>query len=84
MPSGSDRTVKVVGNLLIAASLIFFLETAFEMYFLTLTQGQQMLDFSLVHIAPPLAILVVSCLELLFFVWPASHWSFKLHGSRAA
>jgi hypothetical protein len=59
MPSDSYRPVKLVGNLLIAVSAIFFLETAFEMYFLTLTQGQQMLGFSLAHIAPPFVILSV-------------------------
>jgi len=53
--------VKSIGNILIAASSLFFLETAFEMYFLTLTQGQQMLFFSLAHIAPwLLALLAVS------------------------
>lgn len=59
MPSGSYRAVKLVGNFLIAASSLFFFETAFEMYFLTLTQGQQMLGFSFVHIAPPIVILLV-------------------------
>ena len=53
MPFGLSWSVKLVGNLLIAASALFFLESAFEMYFLTFTLGhQQMLGFSLVHIAP--------------------------------
>jgi TRAP-type C4-dicarboxylate transport system permease small subunit len=59
MPSAPCRSLKLIGNLLIAASSIFFLETGFEMYFLTLTQGQQMLGFSLVHIAPAGVILLV-------------------------
>ena len=50
MPSGSYRSVKLIGNSLVVASSLFFLETAFEMYFLTLTQGQQMLGFSLAHV----------------------------------
>ena len=41
--------MKSFGNILIAASSIFFIETAFEMYLLTLVQGQQMLFFSLAH-----------------------------------
>jgi len=52
MSSGPYRTVKLIGNALIVASSLFFFETAFEMYFLTLTQGQQMPGFSLAHIAP--------------------------------
>ena len=47
-----------IGKFLIAASLPFFLDTAFEMYLLTLTQGQQMLFFSLAHIAPILLLIV--------------------------
>src|SRR6185295_1665669 len=52
MPSGSYGSVKLIGNSLVVASALFFLETSFEMYFLTLSQGQQMLGFSLAHIAP--------------------------------
>jgi len=59
MPDADYRSVKLFGNILVAASSFFFLETAFEMYFLTLTQGQQMLGFSLAHIAPPVLILVI-------------------------
>jgi hypothetical protein len=59
MPSGSPRSVKLIGNSLVVASALFFLETSFEMYFLTLKQGQQMLGFSLVHIAPWLLGLVL-------------------------
>ena len=44
--------MKILGNILLAASSLFFVETAFEMYVLTLLQGQQMLFFSLAHIAP--------------------------------
>jgi hypothetical protein len=44
--------LKIIGNILIAASALFFLESSFEMYFLTLVHGQQMLFFSLAHIAP--------------------------------
>ena len=50
--------MKSSGKFLIAASLPFFLETSFEMYLLTLMHGQQMLFFSLVHIAPWLLALV--------------------------
>ena len=66
MPSGSYGSVKLIGNLLVAASSVFFLETAFEMYFLTLTQGQQMLGFSLVHIAPSWVIIFVFISGLAF------------------
>jgi hypothetical protein len=59
MPSPSDRWLKWIGNILIIASSLFFVETAFEMYLLTVTQGPQMLFFSLVHIAPALFGLVV-------------------------
>ena len=52
MPFSYYRSVKLIGNSLVVASALFFLETSFEMYFLTLTQGQQMLGFSLAHIAP--------------------------------
>ena len=44
--------MKALGTFLIAASLPFFLDTAFEMYLLTLIHGPQMLFFSLAHIAP--------------------------------
>ena len=59
MPYPSERWLKWVGNTLIAASALFFLDTAFEMYFLTLMQGQQMLGFSLAHIAPAILVLVL-------------------------
>src|SRR2546423_7751488 len=44
--------MKFLIKLLIVGSTLFFAETAFEMYFLTLLNGQQMLFFSLAHIAP--------------------------------
>ena len=59
--------MKWLGNVLIAASSIFFLETSFEMYFLTLTNGPQMLGFSLVHIAPPIVVGLVFLSALFFF-----------------
>src|SRR6266849_6164113 len=58
MPDADYRSLKLFGNILVAASSLFFFETAFEMYFLTLTNGHQMLGFSLAHIAPPVLILV--------------------------
>jgi hypothetical protein len=58
MPSLAERKVKSIGKFLIAASLPFFLDTAFEMYLLTLAQGQQMLFFSLAHIAPVFLLVV--------------------------
>ena len=58
MPSGPYSSVKILGTLLVAASSFFFLETAFEMYFLTVTQGPQMVGFSLAHIAPGILILL--------------------------
>jgi hypothetical protein len=50
--------VQTIGKFLIVASLPFFLDTAFEMYLLTLTQGPQMLFFSLAHVAPILLVVV--------------------------
>ena len=38
-----------LGNILIATSSIFFVESAFEMYVLTPVHGRQMLFFSLAH-----------------------------------
>ncbi len=35
--------MKILGNILIAASSLFFIETAFEVYLPTILQGQQML-----------------------------------------
>jgi len=58
--------LKIIANILIAASALFFLESSFEMYFLTFVQGQQMLFFSLAHIAP--FALVVIFLSGLAFV----------------
>ena len=68
MPPYSQRWLKWLGNTLIALSLLFFLETSFEMYFLTFMQGPQMLGFSLIHIAPPivLVILFLSAISFLF------------------
>jgi len=71
MPFPSERWLKWLGNSLIAASSIFFLETSFEMYFLTFTQGPQMLGFSLAHIAPPIVIALVF-LSALFFLFLAA------------
>jgi hypothetical protein len=59
MPSPSHRWLKWIGNILIAASSLFFFETAFEMYPLTFARGPQMLLFSLVHTAPVLFGLVL-------------------------
>jgi hypothetical protein len=50
--------VKILGNILIAASSLFFVETGLEMYVLTLVHGPQMLFFSLAHVAPAALILV--------------------------
>jgi hypothetical protein len=50
--------MKTLGNILIAASALFFIETAFEIYLLTLAHGQQMLFFSLAHIAPSVLLIV--------------------------
>ena len=50
--------MRTIGTFLMAASLPFFLDTAFEMYLLTLIHGQQMLFFSLAHIAPVFLIVV--------------------------
>jgi mannose/fructose/N-acetylgalactosamine-specific phosphotransferase system component IIC len=50
--------LRIVGNTLIAASSLFFIETAFEMYFLTLLHGQQMIFFSLAHLAPVALVIV--------------------------
>jgi TRAP-type C4-dicarboxylate transport system permease small subunit len=58
MPTRLERSLKILGNILIAASSLFFVETGFEMYVLTLLQGQQMLFFSLAHIAPGAIVLV--------------------------
>src|ERR1700752_5357012 len=65
MPSRQERPLKTIGNILIAASALFFLESSFEMYFLTLVQGQQMLFLSLAHIAP-LALVVIFLSGLAF------------------
>jgi len=59
MPSSLERRLKIIRNILIAASALFFLESAFEMYFLTLLQGQQMLFFSLAHITPFALVVVI-------------------------
>jgi len=50
--------MKRLGNILIAASSVFFIETAFEMYLLTYMHGPQMLFFSLAHAAPILFLAV--------------------------
>jgi len=39
------RVIKRIGNILFVGSLLFFLETAFEMYVLTILQGPQMIGF---------------------------------------
>jgi TRAP-type C4-dicarboxylate transport system permease small subunit len=67
MPSSSQRWLKWLGNCLIAISALFFLETSFEMYFLTLTQGPQMLGFSLIHIAP-LAVVILVFMSAISFL----------------
>jgi TRAP-type C4-dicarboxylate transport system permease small subunit len=58
MPTRWERSLKIIGNILIAASSLFFIETGLEMYLLTILQGPQMLFFSLAHIAPAALILV--------------------------
>ena len=58
MPIRLERSLKLLGNILIAASSLFLVETALEMYVLTLVQGPQMLFFSLAHIAPAALVLV--------------------------
>ena len=54
-----ENRVKEIGNMLVAASSVFFLQTSFEMYFLTLTRGPQMLFFSMAHGAPIFFLLVL-------------------------
>lgn len=51
--------MKKLGNILVTGSSLFFLETAIEMYILTPLYGKQMLFFSLIHIAPPLMMIVL-------------------------
>ena len=51
--------MKSLGNFLMAASSLFFIETAFEMYLLTLVHSQQMLFYSLAHSASIFLLLVV-------------------------
>lgn len=46
-----ERRMKKLGNALIAASSLFFVESAFEMYLLTYMHGHQMLFFSLAHVS---------------------------------
>ena len=58
--------MKTFGNILIAASLPFFLETSFEMYLLTPLHGQQMLFFSVAHIAPLAFLLILGLSGLAF------------------
>jgi hypothetical protein len=58
MPSIMESKVRSTGKFLIAASLPFFLGTAFEMYVLTPAQGPQMLFYSLAHTFPPLLLVV--------------------------
>jgi hypothetical protein len=66
--------VRGIGRVLIAASSLFFLETSFEMYLLTLMNGPQMLFFSLAHIAPFFLLIVALsgvafvCLAIFAFV----------------
>jgi hypothetical protein len=71
MPFLSERRLKWLGNFLITASSIFFLETSFEMYFLTFTQGPQMLGFSLVHIAPSFVLALIFLSGLFFLLLAA-------------
>ena len=59
--------MKRIGNILIGGSLLFFLETAFEMYVLTMLRGPQMIGFSMAHIARGLLILVL--LSGLFYLF---------------
>jgi hypothetical protein len=61
-----ENRVKTLGNILISASSIFFIVTAFEMYLLTLVQGRQMLFFSLVHIAPGFFLIIVALSGIAF------------------
>lgn len=54
-----ENRVKETGNILVAASSVFFLETSFEMYVLTLRRGPQMLFYPLAHgssLLPPLLV----------------------------
>lgn len=66
--------MRKLGNVLIAGSSLFFFETAFEMYVLTIMHGPQMLGFWMVHIARGFFILVMLsgliylCLAVFAFV----------------
>jgi hypothetical protein len=51
--------VKKLGSALIFGSLLFFVETAFEMYVLTCARGPQMIWFSVAHVAPVVLILIM-------------------------
>lgn len=53
------RIIKRLGNILLAGSLLFFLETAFEMYVLTMLRGPQMIGFSIAHVKQILLVLVL-------------------------
>ena len=80
--------MKPLGNILIAASSVFFIETAFEMYLLTLVHGQQMLFFSLAHIAPGFLLIVAlsgiafTCLAVFAFVVVVLNLMGRLDSSR--
>jgi TRAP-type C4-dicarboxylate transport system permease small subunit len=87
MPDGLERRLKIVGNILIAASSLFLVETGLEMYVLTLLQGPQMLFFSLAHIAPAALVLVALsaiafvCLALFAFVIQVLRLTGKLNSN---
>ena len=51
--------MRKLGNILVVGSSLFFIETAFEMYVLTVIHGPQMLGFSMVHIARGFFMLVM-------------------------
>lgn len=58
--------LKVISQVLVVASGLFFLESAFEMYILTPLQGPQMLFFSVAHIAPLLLLPILFVSGLAF------------------
>lgn len=76
--------MKKLGNILIGGSSFFFLETAFEMYVLTIVRGPQMLGFWMVHTARVFLILVVlsgfsyMCLAAFALFVLASKWFGKV------
>ena len=62
------RPMRKLGYLLVLLAAPFFFRTAFEMYFLTVMHGPQMLFFSLMHTAGPALLLVLACSGVSFLL----------------